>query len=108
MLPTGSHSQGSMQCNTCHSLVNDTGRQREMAIFFLCFSLDGDTMNREVPLKFSSAQKALSSWETQTTKSIHLIFAIMMVFLTLFLRQATRFLKLLEPMYILSHAQITH
>lgn len=70
MLPNGSHCQGSMQCNICHSFINNTVRQRAMALFFLCFSLDGDKMKREVLLK------ELNSWETQTRKSIHLIFAI--------------------------------
>lgn len=65
MLPTGSHCQDHMQCNTCPSSVNNTVKQRAMAVFFLCFSLDSDTMKREVLVKFSSAPKALSSWETQ-------------------------------------------
>lgn len=47
-----------------------------MANFFLCFSPDGDTVNRQVLLKFSSAPKALSLWETQTRTSIPLISAV--------------------------------
>lgn len=62
-----------------------------MAIFFLYFSLDGDSMNREALLKFSSAPKALSSWKTQARKSINLIFAVLTVFFTLFLRKASHF-----------------